>query len=93
MKAIADGQYGRESRFTDMQNMNPETLARTSEPTGRTGDNGRAVVCHRSRLHGQNMNPETLARTSEAPPGDNRKSTLSATGHAFRLRALLGREF
>lgn len=59
MKAIADGQYGRESRFTDMQN----------------------------------MNPETLARTSEAPPGDNRKSTLSATGHAFRLRALLGREF
>ncbi|AHM80155.1 conserved hypothetical protein [Klebsiella pneumoniae] len=56
MKAIADGQYGRESRFTDMQN----------------------------------MNPETLARTSEAPPGDNRKSTLSATGHAFRLRALLG---
>ncbi|MBO2029525.1 hypothetical protein J4734_21960 [Klebsiella pneumoniae] len=31
MKAIADGQYGQESRFTDMQNMNPETLARTSE--------------------------------------------------------------
>ncbi|EPG8549758.1 TPA: hypothetical protein ACQ2H2_002051 [Klebsiella pneumoniae] len=59
MKAIADGLYGRESRFTDMQN----------------------------------MNPETLARTSEAPPGDNRKSTLSATGHAFRLRALLGRGF
>ncbi|MBK2873790.1 hypothetical protein FKK59_22280 [Klebsiella pneumoniae] len=59
MKAIADGQYGRGRRFTDMQN----------------------------------MNPETLVRTSEAPPGNNRKSTLSATGHAFRLRALLGRGF